>query len=209
MSIDIEKQLKFMASEYDLSEKQVLNWWRTAVRQMWGNSPFKEKLVKEAKYKIVNENPRTMKRFPMVDRIQCVKCLGEFSPSNMNLDHIKGDNKAESLADAEDFLLSIMFTPRSNLQWMCDDLQKTVNKKKVTKSIGCHSIKSQMESDNNLSEDEAWVIREFGRIKRYENILDMLISFGVKSIPKLKKDQETLLKSLLLQDRIRYKEVVE
>lgn len=200
--IDLEKELKFMADEYGLSEKQVLNWWRTAVRQMWGNSPFKDKMVKEAKYKIINTNTRTMKRFPEIDRIKCVKCLGEFSPSNMNLDHLRDDNKTESLADAEFFIRSILFTPRSNLQWLCDDLQKTVNKKKVTTTIGCHSLKTQVSANPELSEDEAWVIREFGRIKKYENIVDMLIQFGVESIPKLKKDQESLLKDVLLKSRV-------
>lgn len=196
--IDLEKELKFMAEEYDLSEKQVLNWWRTAVRQMWMNSPFMDKMRKEATYKIVNENPRTKKRFPEVARIDCVKCKKQFSPSDMNLDHIEGDIKSESLADAENFLRKIVFTPRSNLQWLCDDLQKTRNKKKVTVSIGCHSLKTQIEKDPTLSEKEAWVIREFGRIKKYENVVDKLSELGVKSIPKLKKDQEALLRDLLM-----------
>lgn len=197
--IDLENELKFMAQEYGLSEKQVLNWWRNAVRQMWANSPFLDKLRKEATYKIVNTNPRNMKRFPEVDRISCVKCKKEFSPPDMNLDHIEGDNKAESLADAEKFMKSILFTPRSNLQWLCDDLQRTRNKKKVTVSIGCHSIKSQVESDPTLTEKEAWVIREFGRIKKYENVVDKLKELQVQSIPKLKKDQESLLRELLLE----------
>lgn len=188
-----------MAQEYGLSEKQVLNWWRTAVRQMWANSPFLDKLRKEATYKVVNTNPRNMKRFPEVDRISCVKCKKAFSPSDMNLDHIDGDNKAESLADAEKFMKSILFTPRSNLQWLCDDLQRTRNKKKVTVSIGCHSIKSQVESDPTLTEKEALVVREFGRIKKYENVLDKLKELQVHSIPKLKKDQESLLRELLLE----------
>lgn len=198
--IDLESELKFMAQEYGLSEKQVLNWWRTAVRQMWANSPFLDKLRKEATYKIVNTNPRNMKRFPEVDRISCVKCKKAFSPSDMNLDHIDGDNKAESLADAEKFMKSILFTPRSNLQWLCDDLQRTRNKKKVTVSIGCHSLKSQVESDPTLTEKEAWVIREFGRIKKYENVLDKLMEYNLQSIPKLKKDQESLLRELLLEN---------
>ena len=197
--IDLENELKFMAQEYGLSEKQVLNWWRTAVRQLWANSPFLDKLRKEATYKVVNTNPRNMKRFPEVDRIDCVKCKKAFSPSDMNLDHISGYNKAESLADAEKFMKSILFTPRSNSQWLCDDLHRTRNKKKVTVSIGCHSIKSQVESDPTLTEKEAWVIREFGRIKKYENVLDKLREYNVKSIPKLKKDQESLLRELLLE----------
>ena len=198
--IDLESELKFMAQEYGLSEKQVLNWWRTAVRQIWANSPFLDKLRKEATYKVINENTRTMKRFPEVARIDCVKCKKAFSPSDMNLDHIEGDNKAESLADAEKFMKSILFTPRSNLQWLCDDLQRTRNKKKVTVSIGCHSLKSQIESDPTLTEKEAWVVREFGRIKKYENVLDKLRLYGVHSIPKLKKDQESLLRELLLEN---------
>lgn len=201
MSIDLESELRFMANEYGLTEKQVLNWWRTAVRQMWGNSPFKRKLEDEAKYEIVNTNPKSMKRFPIVDRIDCVKCGKAFSPSNMNLDHIKGDNKAESLADAEKFFKSIMFTPRSNLQWLCDDLQATRNKKKYTTSIGCHSVKSQMESNASLSEVEAYVVREVARVKRYENLLDSLLKYNVNlsDIPKTKKAQEELLYNIMME----------
>lgn len=198
--MNVEEELRFMANEYGFSEKQVLNWWRTAVRQMWANSIFKRKLEEEAKYLIVNENPKTMKRFPEVARIKCVKCETGYSPSDMNLDHIEGDNKAESLADAEKFMLSILFTPRSNLQWMCDDLQKTRNKKKVTVSIGCHSIKSQMEKNTKLSEKEAWVVREVARIKKFESIPDKLTELNVEVIPKTKVAQEELLYNMLLKD---------
>lgn len=199
--IDLESELRFMANEYGFSEKQVLNWWRTAVRQMWGNSPFKRKLEEESKYKVINSNPKSMKRYPIVGKIDCVKCGKQFSPSNMNLDHIEGNNKVESLADAEMFLKSIVFTPRSNLQWLCDDLQSVRNKKKVTTSIGCHSVKSQMESNPKLSELEAYVIREVARVKRYENLLDTLLSLGVSSsdIPKTKKAQEELLYKLMME----------
>ena len=62
MSIDLEQELKFMAQEYGLSEKQVANWWRSAIRQVWSSSPFKRKMEEEAKYKIVNDNPKSMKR---------------------------------------------------------------------------------------------------------------------------------------------------
>ena len=43
-------------------------------------------------------------------------------------------------------------------------------------------------------------MREFGRIKKYENVLDKLRLYGVHSIPKLKKDQESLLRELLLEN---------
>ena len=197
--IDLESELKFMAEEYNIPEKRVLNWWRTAVRQMWSNSPFMDKLRKEAVYKMVNTNPKSMKRFPLVDRINCVKCGKPFAPADMNLDHISGDNKSESLADAEKFMKSILFTPRSNLQWLCDDLQKTVNKKKVTKSIGCHSQKSQLEANPELTEHEAWVIRETGRIEKYENMIDKLLELGVEleNIPKFKNKQKELISKLL------------
>lgn len=190
-----------MAQEYDLSEKRVLNWWRTAVRQMWMNSPFIEVMRKEAIYKVVNTNTRSMKKYPIVDRIKCVKCQQEFSPSDMNLDHIKGENKSESLADAESFMRAILFTPKDNLQWLCDDLQKKVNKKTVTKSIGCHSIKSEQDKNPKLTDREAWVIREVNRIKKYENLLDKLNELGVElpHIPKTKKAQEELLYELLLK----------
>ena len=197
--IDLEKELKFMAEEYGISEKRVLNWWRTAVRQMWMKSPFMDAMRKQATYKIVNTNPRSMKKYPIVPRMKCEKCCQEFSVSDMNLDHIEGNIVLESFADAENFMMKILFTPKSNLQWLCDDLQRMRNKKKYTTTIGCHSIKSQIESDPTLSEKEAWVVREFGRIKKHENIVDKLLSLGVESIPKLKKDQESLLRQLLLE----------
>ena len=76
--------------------------------------------------------------------------------------------------------------------------------------------KSEYVNSFSLNGDNIWLDKDLRvsiantvAIKKDKNILDTLISFGVKSIPKLKKDQETLLKSLLLQDRIKYKEVVE
>lgn len=201
MSIDLEQELKFMAQEYGLSEKQVANWWRSAVRQAWGNSPFKRKMEEEAKYKIVNDNPKSMKRYPMVDRINCVKCGGSSSPSSIQLDHIEGSNSCKDLSEAESFMKAILFTPRSNLQWLCADTTRIRNKKKYTASIGCHSCKTQIESDPSLTEHEAWCIRELGRIKKYESVLDAIHVNNVSlySVPKTKKGQEELLYKLLLE----------
>lgn len=203
MSIDLEQELKFMAQEYGLSEKQVANWWRSAVRQMWGNSPFKRKMEDEAKYKIVNDNPKSMKRYPLVDRINCVKCGGVFSPSNIQLDHIEGSNSCKDLSEAESFMKAILFTPKDNLQWLCADTSRIRNKKKYTVSIGCHSLKSQIELNPSLTEHEAWCIRELGRIKKYESVIDTIHSLNVNSIriPKTKKGQEELLYKLLLESK--------
>lgn len=204
MSIDLEKELKFMATEYGLTEKQVLNWWRSSVRQMWANSPFKRHMEETHQFEVVNDNPRSMKRYPVVKRMKCNKCNDIFSPSAMELDHIIGENKAESLSDAESFMRAILFTPKDNLQWLCADGKKTVNKKRVTSSIGCHSSKTQLESNPSLSEHEAWVIREVKRIVKYENLLDKCIELGVESsnVPKTKKAREALVYKLLLEGGI-------
>lgn len=199
--IELEKELKFMAKEYGLSEKQVLNWWRSAVRQAWINSPFKRILEEEAIYLKINDNPKNMDRFPTVKRIDCVKCEKAFSPSVMDLDHVSGENKMSSLADAESFMKSILFTPRSNLQWLCGDLKRKRNKKDVTVSIGCHSVKSQMEKNPSLTEDEAWAERELNRIVKYDSVIGKLKEFDVLDIPKLKKDQEEILYKLLIENR--------
>ena len=203
LSIDLEQELKFMAQEYGLSEKQVSNWWRSAVRQMWIDSPFKRKMEDEAKYEFINDNPKSMKRFPIVDRTDCVKCGKSFSPSNMILDHISGSNGCKDLSEAESYMREIIFTPKKNLQWLCDDLQRTRNKKKYTVSIGCHSLKSQQELNPSLTEHEAWCIRELGRIKKYESVIDTIHSLNINSlpIPKTKKGQEELLYKLLLESK--------
>ena len=144
-----------------------------------------------------------MKRYPLVDRIDCVKCGDVFSPSNIQLDHIEGSNSCKDLSEAESFMKAILFTPKDNLQWLCADTSRIRNKKKYTVSIGCHAIKSQIELNPSLTEHEAWCIRELGRIKKYESVIDTIHVLNIQSldVPKTKKGQEEFLYKLLLESK--------
>ena len=60
--LDLEKELKRMSEAYGIPEKEVVSWWRTAVRQMFSNSIFYRKYIEDSSTLIVNENPRSKKR---------------------------------------------------------------------------------------------------------------------------------------------------
>ena len=36
--LDLEKELRRMSEAYNIPEKEVVSWWRSAVRQMFSNS---------------------------------------------------------------------------------------------------------------------------------------------------------------------------
>ena len=128
-----------------LSEKEVLNWLRTSIRQSWANSPMKRKLEEESKVLVENSNPKSCKRFPKVWKRRCMICNKEFSIIDTELDHIRGENKLTSYKDASNFIKSIWFPKKSETQWLCIDKYKIVNKKKVLDSFGCHGIKTLSE----------------------------------------------------------------
>lgn len=196
--IDLEKELKEMCIEYDVSEKEVLSWFRGAVRSAWGNSPFKRKMEETYKYQVVNNNPRNMKKYPIVSKIDCWYCGKSCSTSGIDLDHVHGNNKLTSMNHVEDFIKSILFVKKDGLQWLCGDGFKTVNKKKVTTSIGCHSVKTQMDLDSNLTKEQAYSYKEANRIERYECVVEKLKELGVTNIPTTKVARRKLLESILL-----------
>ena len=52
----------------------------------------------------------------------------------------------------------------------------------------------------NISFEQARIEKQFIQIKKDKNVLDKLRVYNVHSIPKLKKDQESLLRELLLEN---------
>ena len=98
--LDLEKELKRMSEAYDIPEKEVVSWWRTAVRQMFSNSVFYRKYIENSSKLIVNENPRSMKRFPMVKRLNCAICGEKIGSGDIDVDHSDGRNSNKSFSDA-------------------------------------------------------------------------------------------------------------
>ena len=201
--IDINKELKRMAKEFGLTEKEVAVNWRNAVRSAWGDSIFKKHIYDSRSYLVTNTNPRSMKRYPKVRKVKCAICGEEFAKAGVELDHIDSEVKMTDLAHANDFIRTIFFTSPDKLQLLCKDKKKTVDKKKVLVSFGCHSIKTYAER-YNVSFEEALLSKQIIHICKDDNkTIDKLKEFGYNDstkdleIPKTKKGRKELIDKLM------------
>ena len=188
-----------MSNEFGIPEKDVINNWRSFVRFAWSKSIFRFDFLSQHAKKVKNDNHRSVKRFPYVTKYECNICKGLFAANAIELDHIKDENSMKSLEDATTFFKNIAFPAYSDLQILCKDKKKKVNGKNTIVSFGCHGIKTYA-SRYNVSFEQARIEKQFIQIKKDKNVLDNIKAFNVQSIPKLKKDQESLLRELLLEN---------
>ena len=196
--LDLEKELKRMSEAYGIPEKEVVSWWRSAVRQMFSNSVFYRKYVEDMSTLVKNENTRSMKRYPMVKRFTCAICGEQFGSGGIELDHIDGGNTNKSLSDAESFLKAIMFATPDDVQILCKDRHRVVNKRKTLVSFGCHSLKTFAEK-HSCSLEEARVRKKhilIGKDKRFKSELE---ARGM-IVPKTIKEQSTVLLEAMLKE---------
>lgn len=201
--IDINKELKRMAKEFGLTEKEVATNWRNAVRSAWGDSIFKKHIYDSRSYLVTNTNPRSMKRYPKVRKVKCAICGEEFAKASVELDHIDSEVKMTDLTHANDFIKTIFFTSPDKLQLLCKDKKKTVDKKKVLVGFGCHSIKTYAER-YNVPFEEALLSKQIIDICKDDNkVIDKLKEFGYNNstkdleIPKTKKARKELIDKLM------------
>ena len=183
-----------------LSEKEVLNWLRTSIRQSWANSPMKRKLEEESKVLVENSNPKSCKRFPKVWKRRCMICNKEFSIIDTELDHIRGENKLTSYKDASNFIKSIWFPKKSETQWLCIDKYKIVNKKKVLDSFGCHGIKTLSERQK-ISFQEAGINKIAIKIIKDNQDKQFFIDRNL-DIPSNTDKRRKLIVEILLNDML-------
>ena len=188
-----------MSSEFGIPEKDVVSNWRSFVRFAWSKSIFRLHFLSQHAKKVKNENPRSAKRFPYVTKYECNICKGLFSSNAIELDHVKDENSMKSLEVATTFFKNIAFPAYSDLQILCKDKKKKVNGKNTIVSFGCHGIKTYA-SRYNVSFEQARIEKQFIQIKKDKKVIDNIKAFNVQSIPKLKKDQESLLRELLLEN---------
>ena len=137
--IDLNTEFKRMAEEFEISDKEVLSSVRTMIRSCWGDSIFKLEFLKRNSELIVNENPRSKKRFPMVRKYKCAICGGLFGSTEIELDHLDSENTLTSYEHINDFMTNIVLTSPDKLQVLCKD--KKTKKLGVTR-FGCHSTKT-------------------------------------------------------------------
>ena len=137
--IDLGKEFKRMAEQFEISDKEVLSSVRTMIRSCWGDSIFKTEFLKRNSELVVNENPRSKKRYPMVRRYKCAICGEYFGGTETELDHLVDENSLTSYDHINDFMKNIVLTSPDKLQVLCKD-KKT--KKDGVVRFGCHSLKT-------------------------------------------------------------------
>ena len=196
--LDLEKELRRMSEAYGIPEKEVVSWWRSAVRLMFSNSIFYRKYIEDQSTLVKNENTRSMKRYPMVKRFTCAICGEQIGSGSLEVDHLDGGNSNKSFSDVDSFIKSIMFVTPDDIQVLCKDKHKVVNKKKVFVSFGCHSIKTLMQKQG-CSFEEARVRKQhilIGKDKRFKSELE---ARGMV-VPKTIKEQSTVLLEAMLKE---------
>ena len=143
--IDLGKEFKRMAEQFEISDKEVLSSVRTMLREAWGSSIFKQEFLKNNSVLVENTNTRSMKRFPMVRRYKCAICGEMLGATEIELDHIESENTLTSYEHINDFMTNIVLTSPDKLQVLCKD--KKSKKLGVTR-FGCHNVKTCSERYN-------------------------------------------------------------
>lgn len=143
--IDLGKEFKRMAEQFEISDKEVLSSVRTMIRSAWGDSVFKQEFLKRNSELVVNENLRSKKRFPKVRKYKCAMCGEYFGSTETELDHLVSENALTSYEHINDFFTNIILTSPDKLQVLCKD-KKT--KKDGVVRFGCHNLKSYSERYN-------------------------------------------------------------
>lgn len=182
-----EKIKKILSENKDIwkTESAYFSYLRGCIRLAWNKNPVKLKLLKKIKKQIPNPNygkPRNNK--PTVFGGTCEICKDDFPMKFLEVDHKDGGvYSLKKVEDIQDFFVNICIVCEDDLRVVCKD---------------CHSCLSYS-AKNNCSFEEARIQKEFIEIKKQKKVVDKLISLGVNSIPKLKKDQEYLCLKLMLE----------
>ena len=112
----------------------------------------------------------------------CEICKNDFPMKFLEVDHKDGGvYSLKKVEDIQDFFVNICIVCEDDLRVVCKD---------------CHSCLSYS-AKKGCSFEEARIQKEFIEIKKQKKVVDKLISLGVNSIPKLKKDQESLCLKLM------------
>lgn len=102
------------------TESAYLSFIRGGIRRhLWSKNPIKLEFEKENKVPIINDNPKSKKRFPTVAGGRCEACGGLFKQSEMEVDHRTGEHALRSTSDMTSFLEGIVFVRKEDLAMLC------------------------------------------------------------------------------------------
>ena len=175
--IDLGKEFKRMAEQFEISDKEVLSSVRTMIRSMWSDGVFKLEFLKRNSVLIPNTNTRSMKRFPMVRKYRCAICGEMFGSTEVELDHIESENTLTSYEHINDFMTNIVLTSPDKLQVLCKD--KKTKKLGITR-FGCHQLKTYSER-YNVTFEEARAEKEAKQLVDKKLDKQFLIDHNVKA----------------------------
>lgn len=141
------------------NEAKFITWVRGVLRRGWGVHPLKLLYKNARKIKVTNTNPRSMKAYPEVFKIQCEKCLSLVSPSEIEIDH-KGDfqGKFTCLEEIEGYAKHLYMIDYESIQCVCKTCHKAIS----------HSQKM------GVSFEEAVRLKEVIRICKEESTEDIV-----------------------------------
>ena len=182
-----DKKLEDIISRYPhiwKSKASFMSYLRGGIRRScWLKHPIKLEFIKNNRLRI--PNPNTKGNASHVWGGECNICKNLFVQSKLSVDHVREFSASlRNVEDIQNFVELIAIVTEDDLRWVCK---------------GCHDIVSYSQK-MNISFEQARIEKQFIQIKKDKNVLDNLRLYGVQSIPKLKKDQESLLRELLLEN---------
>ena len=182
-----DKIKKILEENHEIwkTESAYFSYIRGCIRLAWSKNPVKLKLLKRVKKQIPNPNygkPRNTK--PTVMGATCEICNNDFPVKLIEIDHRHGGTYSlRCVDDIQNFFESVCIVSEDDLRVVCK---------------GCHGCLTYA-AKMNIPFEQARIEKQFIQIKKDKNVVDNIKAFNVHSIPKLKKDQESLLRELLLE----------
>ena len=180
-----DETLREMLSEMShvwKTESAFMSWIRGGIRRsLWNRHPVKLEFIKNNRMRIPNPNPRG--KVAEVWGGVCALTGETHVIANLEVDHKTGNHSLRCIDDVNSFVAGIVLITESDLQFVSKE---------------AHKIKSYSEK-YNITFNQAKVEKTIIQLRKEKKVVDRLLSLGVGSIPKLKKDQESLLRQLLLE----------
>lgn len=161
------------------TEASFLSFLRGGIRRyLWSKNPVKLEFEKESTVKIPNDNPKSMKKFPLVNGFKCESCGGLFKSNQVQCDHRTGEHALRSMDDLQTFVEGIVFVRKEDLQMLCKQ---------------CHDVKTYAER-MGVSLTDAKAIKqaiEFEK-KGVKKVVDFLSKSGIMPAKTKDKRREQL-----------------
>lgn len=168
------------------TEAAFMSFLRGGIRRyVWSKNPVKLEFEKESTVKIPNDNPKSMKKFPMVNGYECAHCKGLFKSKDVQCDHKVGEYSLRSISDIQSFVEGIALVRKTDLQMLCKP---------------CHEIKTLAER-SGISLKDAAIEKKVIEMdkKKAQIVIDFLSRNGYNPARK-KEDRKIQLRDYFTKE---------